>query len=217
MRQWHNRFRSSKLLLAIMSCSIITAILQAEASGQSRQISQQPAAAQNQTSPAPDQAAQNYFPDVELVNQDGQTMRLYSDVLKGHVVVINCFFATCTGSCPVMSGKFEKLQSAFSDTLGKRLLLVSITVDPVTDTPQQLKVYAQRFHAQSGRVFLTGKKENVELALKKLGFYVENKNDHVNIFVVGNVPTGLWKKAFGLAKPEDLIAVVQSVIDDKGK
>jgi protein SCO1/2 len=51
--------------------------------------------------------------------------------------------------------------------------------------------------------------------LKKLGQYVEDKNDHLTIFIIGNERTGLWKKAFGLAKPEELVRVVQSVIDDK--
>jgi protein SCO1/2 len=52
--------------------------------------------------------------------------------------------------------------------------------------------------------------------LKKLGQFVEDKNDHLNIFIIGNERTGLWKKAFGLAKSEELIKVVDSVLDDKG-
>ena len=36
--------------------------------------------------------AEKYFSDVELINQDGQKLRFYSDVLKDKVVVINTFF-----------------------------------------------------------------------------------------------------------------------------
>lgn len=161
-------------------------------------------------------SAQNYFTDTELINQDGQTMRFYSDVLKDRVVVINCFFTTCTSICPPMTRNLEKIQEALADKLGNELLIVSITVDPVTDTPQRLREYAQRFNARSGRLFLTGKKENVEFILKKLGTYVADKNDHNSILLIGNVKTGLWKKAFGMAKADELITVVQSVIDDKG-
>jgi protein SCO1/2 len=44
---------------------------------------------------------------------------------------------------------------------------------------------------------------------------VENKNDHYNIIIVGNERTGLWKKAFGLAKSEELVKVVESVVNDQ--
>ena len=51
--------------------------------------------------------------------------------------------------------------------------------------------------------------------LKKLGQFVDDKQDHLNIFIIGNERTGLWKKAFGLAKSEELVKVVDSVINDK--
>src|SRR5436190_8544988 len=38
-------------------------------------------------------AAQNYFTDVLLTNQNGEKRRLYSDLLKGKVIVINTFFS----------------------------------------------------------------------------------------------------------------------------
>jgi protein SCO1/2 len=159
--------------------------------------------------------AQKYFSDVELINQDGQKVRFYSDVLKNKIVAINTFFSTCTNICPPMNRNFEKMQDAVGDRLGKDVFLVSITVDPETDTPTRLKEYASRFHARPGWLFLTGKKENVDWALYKLGQYVETKDDHTSIFIIGNEPKGLWKKAFGLAKSEELIRILEDVINDR--
>ena len=164
--------------------------------------------------PAPSVAAK-YFSDVELINQDGEKLRFYSDVLKDKVVIINSFFSTCTSVCPPMNRNLEKIQDALGDRLGKDVFLVSISVDPETDTPARLKEYSQRFHARPGWSFLTGKKENVDWALYKLGQYVETKNDHTTIFIIGNEPKGLWKKAFGLAKSEELIKIVDDVINDR--
>jgi protein SCO1/2 len=160
--------------------------------------------------------AQKYFGDIKLVNQDGQEMRLYSDLLKDRTVVIDVMFTRCTGACPVMSGTFAKVQEHLGDRLGKDVYLMSISVDPVNDTPAKLKEYAARFHAKPGWFFLTGSKENVDAALKKLGQYTEAPGDHGNLFLIGNDRTGLWKKAFGLAKPEELLPIVDSVVDDKG-
>jgi protein SCO1/2 len=70
-------------------------------------------------------------------------------------------------------------------------------------------------HARPGWYFLTGEKQNVDLALKKIGHLVANKQDHLNIFIIGNERTGLWKKAFGLAQSDELVKVVESVLNDK--
>ena len=163
-----------------------------------------------------DSPAKKYFTDVELINQNGEKVRFYTDVLKGKTVVVNAFFTTCTSVCPPMNRNMEKIQEVLGDRVGRDVFLVSITVDPEVDTPPRLKEYAQKFHAGPGWIFLTGKKENLDWALYKLGQYVENKDDHKTIFIVGNEPTGLWKKAFGMANVVELIQVVESVVNDKG-
>lgn len=156
-----------------------------------------------------------YFSDVELINQDGQKIRFYSDVLKDKVVIINTFFGTCTSVCPPMNRNLEKVQEALGERLGKDAFIVSLSVDPEVDTPPRLKDYSRRFHARPGWIFLTGKKENVDWALYKLGQYVESKDDHSTIIIIGNEPKGLWKKAMGLAKPVELIKIVEDVINDR--
>ncbi len=160
--------------------------------------------------------AQKYFSDVILVNQNGEQLRFYSDLLQGKVVVISSFMATCTSACPAKNRNLEKLQDAAGDRLGKDVLILSISVDPVTDTPERLKEYAKTYHAKDGWHFLTGKKENVDWALYKIGQYVPNKADHTNILVMGNEATGLWKKVFGLASEQDLTNIFASVLNDKG-
>jgi protein SCO1/2 len=173
------------------------------------------AAAQQPAQDARQQAAQRYFTDVELVNQNGEKMRLYSDLLKDKVVVINFFFATCQGSCLPMNRNVQKVQDVFGDHLGKDAYIISISVDPTVDTPARLKEYAGKIGARPGWYFMTGEKANVEFALKKLGQYVEQREDHTNIIIIGNERTGLWKKAFGLAKSDELNKVVESVLNDQ--
>lgn len=169
------------------------------------------------TPPTPGQfAAQQYFTDVILVNQNGQKLRLYSDLLKGKVVVIHSFFATCQGSCPVAAATFLKLQQHFGDRLGKELSFLSVSVDPERDTPTALKAYAQRFQVRPGWHLLSGKKENVDWALYKLGQYVEVKESHSNVILIGNMRTGLWKKVMGVASYDVIVQTVESVLADRG-
>lgn len=203
------------LFLGVISLSALLLRAQDQAPGQ-RPIPPMPSSLKGSpekaVAPSP---AEKYFSDVELINQDGQKVRFYNDVLKDKVVVINTFFTTCTSVCPPMNRNLERVQEALGDRLGKDAFLVSISVDPETDTPPRLKEYSQRFHARPGWSFLTGKKENVNWALYKLGQYVETRDDHTTIIIIGNEPKGLWKKAFGLAKPDELMKIVEDVINDR--
>jgi protein SCO1 len=160
--------------------------------------------------------AHKYFTDVEVVDQEGRPHRLYSDLLQGKTVVIAAFFTRCTGACPVLGERFAALQGWLGDRLGKDVYLLSFSVDPQNDTPARLKQYAERLGARPGWFFLTGKKENVDWALYKLGAYVEQKEAHSNLLIIGNEATGLWKKVFGLAQSEDLIRSLDAVLHDRG-
>ena len=173
------------------------------------------ASQQNATLTASQQAAQKYFTDVVLINQDGEKMRLYSDLLKDKVVIINFFFATCQGVCLPMNRNLQKVQEALGDRVGKDVYIISFSVDPTVDTPASLKEYAKRINARPGWQFITGDKANVDFALHKLGQYVDNKQDHTNLIIIGNERTGLWKKAFGLANSDELKKVVDSVLNDQ--
>jgi protein SCO1 len=161
--------------------------------------------------------AQKYFGSAVLTDQNGEKLRLYDDLLKGKVVVVNAFFSSCTGVCPTLMLKLSELQAVAGDHLGKDVSFLSISVDPLTDTPAKLKTYAQGLNAKPGWYFLTGDREAVEQALGKFGQYVEAKENHSNLFIMGNDRTGLWKKVLGLAKNEDIAASFRSVLNDENK
>jgi len=177
---------------------------------------QEPTAPQQPAAPKTENNAQKYFTDTVLVNQNGERMRFYADLMKDKTVIIDTFFATCQASCLPMNRNLAQIQEALGDRLGKDVNILSISVDPGVDTPTLLKAYAKKLNAKPGWYFLTGDKESIEFILKKLGQFVDDKNDHLNIFLIGNDRTGLWKKAFGLAKSEELMKVVESVANDPG-
>ena len=160
--------------------------------------------------------AQRYFTDTVLIDQNGERVRFYTDLMKDKTVIIDTFFATCQASCLPMNRNLAQIQEGLGERLGKDVNILSISVDPGVDTPTLLKAYSKKLNAKPGWYFLTGDKESIELILKKLGQFVDDKNDHLNIFLICNDRTGLWKKAFGLAKCEELMKVVESVANDPG-
>ena len=114
-------------------------------------------------------AARSYFGNTELVDQHGETVRFYDDLLHGKIVVIDAFFTTCNGICPVMGRALKAVQERYAEHLGKDLHLISITLDPEHDTPERLAEYATRFEAGDGWHFLTGTPEDVHGLLGRLG------------------------------------------------
>lgn len=167
-----------------------------------------------QTKSASD-AASKYFPNSVLLTQDNKPVHFYEDLLKDKTVVINFMFTTCTGICPPMTANLAKVQPLLGEHLGSDVRMISISVDPLTDTPERLKAYAEKFGAKPGWYFLTGEKADVDTVLKKLGGYVEDRNDHNSILIIGNVKTGDWSKVYALSKPQDIAAQVTKLLGGK--
>lgn len=142
-----------------------------------------------------EEQARNYFTDLPLVTQDGQQVRFYSDVLKDKVVLINFIFTHCEDACPLLTRKLIETREALGDALGDRLRFVSISIDPQRDTPQDLKAFAARMKVdERGWMFLTGRPDDVNLIVKKLGQYTEEVADHSTLLLAGNVSARHWMK-----------------------
>jgi protein SCO1 len=159
----------------------------------------------------PAEAASAYFPNRTLVTQDNKEMRFFDDLLKGKTVLINFAFTSCAGVCPPMTANLAKVQAYLGDRVGKDINMITISVDPATDTPEALKKYAEKFKVKPGWYFLTGKKEDVDAVLTKLGGYVEDKLKHSSILLVGNIETGEWAKMVAVAKPSEIADAVVKI------
>lgn len=155
--------------------------------------------------------AAKYFTNLPLLTQDGKTVQFYNDLIHGKIVVINTMYTHCTMICTPMTQNLAKLQDYLSVEWAQNVHIVSITVDPENDPPEVLKEYANQFHANSQWTFLTGKKENIDWILYKLGAYTEKKDEHYSLLIVGNESTGAWLKVFALAKPQDIAEAVKEL------
>ena len=159
------------------------------------------------------EASAKYFPNHVLLTQEGREVRFYEDVLKGKVVLINFMFTTCAGICPPMTANLAKVQSYLGERVGREVRMVSITVDPATDTPEAMRDFAAKHKAGPGWYFLTGRKENVDWVLYKLGGFTEEKEKHSGVLILGNEATGEWMKVHAMAKPSEIAAAVVKLLD----
>jgi protein SCO1 len=148
------------------------------------------------------------IPDVRVLDQDGKAVRFYTDLVKDRVVAVNFVFTTCTTICPPMGANFAKLQKLLGDRAGRDVHLISVSVDPATDTPERMKAWAQKFGAGPGWTLVTGDREEVTRLLKSLGVFTANISDHSPLVLLGNDARHQWTRAYGLAAPAKLAELI---------
>jgi protein SCO1/2 len=153
--------------------------------------------------------------DRTLLNQDGEEVKFASEVIGDNIVVMDFVYTTCTTICPVLSALFTQVQGKLGDRLGDGVVMVSMTVDPVRDTPQRLKAYSAKHHASEGWVWLTGPKSTVEDVLTGVGAYTTNFEDHPSMVLVGDGRTGEWKRLFGFPNPDRIMQVVNELQESR--
>lgn len=148
------------------------------------------------------------IPDVTVYDQDGKKLRFFTDLLKEKTVAINFLFTTCTTICPPLAATFRRVQQEMGERVGRDIRLISISVDPVIDTPERLKAFGAKFKAGPGWTFVTGNKRDIDLLLKAFGAAVADKNDHTPMVLVGNESAGYWTRTYGLAPVSVLLKVI---------
>jgi cytochrome oxidase Cu insertion factor (SCO1/SenC/PrrC family) len=167
------------------------------------------------SSNAPESARKMVIPDVEVLDQNGNALHFYSDLIKGKSVAINFIFTNCTTICPPLAATFARVQKEMGDKVGKDVHFISISVDPLTDTPERLKAWGSKFKAGAGWTFVTGDKQEINKLLDALGASVSRREDHSPTVIVGNDLKGVWTRTYGLARPAQLMRLIMDVIEGK--
>jgi protein SCO1/2 len=98
-------------------------------------------------------------PAFELTDQDGAPFGTAQ--LRGRVWIASFLFTSCGASCPTLAAQLANVSDRLAP-FGDRVRIVSLTVDPATDTPERLRAFGERFGADFGRwTFLTGAPDTV--------------------------------------------------------
>jgi len=144
------------------------------------------------------------LPDINLVNVDGQNVSLTSVLASDIPVMLNLIFTTCTAVCPVMSATFEQVRHELGPRR-EQLHMVSISIDPEHDTPERLREYAMKYHADPLWAFYTGAQTEIVKLQRALQAYRGNKMNHIPLTYLRASSASPWIRIEGFASAEDLI------------
>lgn len=153
-------------------------------------------------------AARAYMQNPLLVTQDGRPVHFFDDLLNGKIVLINFILTTCKDTCPMVTANLAQVQTLLGDKVGRSINMISLSVDPQHDHPAELKAFAENFGVKPGWTFLTGAPGEIDPLLRRLAGYTTDPLDHSTALIIGNVETGVWTKAFGMADPAAIARAV---------
>jgi protein SCO1/2 len=154
---------------------------------------------------------ESYIPNTIVTTQRGKPVKFYDDLIKGKIVIISFIYTSCTDICPLTTARIAQLEEKLGDMVGREVFLISMTVDPKTDTPERLKEYAERFGAGPGWSFVTGKPEDIRAINYKFGDRSGVISEHRNEIVMGNDTTGEWQKDSVFGDIDRLALTVRSL------
>ena len=164
---------------------------------------------------AAESKARNYFTNLEVVDQNGQRLNFYDDVLKGKVVAINFIFTNCQGACPLMTKNLTFVRDMMGGEVGKSVHFVSISIDPTRDTPAAMKEFAQTHDADhAGWTWVTGDPDNLAAIVKKLGSYTDDPEAHTTQMLAANVRTAHWTKIAPNVPPKGIVERLNMLIEE---
>lgn len=154
----------------------------------------------------------NVFPNIEVCSHTGARFRLYDDLIKDKVVMINFMSIKRHKSFPVTQ-YLAAIAERLGARLGQEMFMYSITTDPDYDSPARLSAFAKEFGTRHGWHFLTSSERNIEAVGQRLRSHAnhgpggacscESLGKASRLVHYGNGGVGIWG-AFGADSDPDL-------------
>ena len=135
-------------------------------------------------------------PDFILINQHGENVSL-SD-FENKIVVIAFTFSTCPDICPMIEYNMNLAKDALGDSYGKDVVFISISIDPLIDTPERMKEYWYDGLGYDWDHLTHTDNETIENVLKSYSIIVDKTyiqahvSDQVPINATDNMYEDLW-------------------------
>ena len=147
--------------------------------------------------------------DVDVITQADQPVRFYSDLVKGRLVAVNFVFIDCGTVCPLMGLRYAQLQGLLGEQAND-VTLLSISIDPLNDTPARLAEWSQKFGAKPGWTLVTGSKADIDTLVKSLGSSAVDPASHSPLLIViDDRHGGPWQRLDGLADPATVARILR--------
>jgi protein SCO1/2 len=104
-----------------------------------------------------------------LTLQDQAARRIDAAAYRGRTLLLNFVFTGCSTTCPAQTLELAALRRSLPPALRAQVDFLSVSVDPLADTPVTLAAFARRMDAdQPGWRFATGAPSQIDTLVQRL-------------------------------------------------
>jgi protein SCO1/2 len=144
------------------------------------------------------------LPDLPAQDHLGKQTRLHQ-ITHGRPLALQFVFTDCPTSCPLLGALFQSIQKRFADLPADRgPLLLTVSVNPLRDTPSRLAAWRAKFSAASRWHALRLSPENLRTLQKLLGELGGPPNAHTTDLFLFDKSGLLQRRLSNLPSPDQV-------------
>ena len=152
------------------------------------------------------------IPDVTLKDQDGREWRL-RELVESQPVLINFFFTGCSTICPTQILELDIIREKISQRVskGQAPLFLSISLDPLNDTPDSMKIFAKHLNVQIGKsehwLMLTGEFSQLSQVWQAFDQLSDSPEKHNSMVWIGQPQSARWTRVNSQGPVESIVSL----------
>jgi protein SCO1 len=144
------------------------------------------------------------LPDAPVFDAQATRAGFVTRLAGQGTVIISFSFLDCATVCPISNTILADVDDRI-DAGNLPLTIVTLSIDPVNDTPGRLAEAALAMGAGPRWLWLTATPQDTWLLLDSLGLPPGPIEDHDPMFLIGNAATGEFLRVVGVPEPDQLI------------
>lgn len=144
------------------------------------------------------------MPALPLQLSDGSRTDL-ATLMRGRATALNLMFTGCSTSCPIQGVVFQRLQTLLRNPVARGIQLVSLSINPLEDTPAAMSAWLARFQAAPGWLAARPAPEGLETVQRLFGANGNGSlTDHATEVSIVNARAQLVWRTHELPSPQSL-------------
>ena len=148
------------------------------------------------------------LPDIIVRCSSGESIRLHQ-LLEHRVTAIQLMFTQCTTVCPIQGVIFSRVQAMLPDSREQGAQLLSLSVDPVHDSPRTLRAWLKRFGARHAWVGAVPEADDLQQVLGSFGQQQSTLAGHATQVNISNRQGELIWRTGELPPPESIADILR--------
>ncbi|SMF60898.1 protein SCO1/2 [Xaviernesmea oryzae] len=147
---------------------------------------------------------------VTLTDQNGHERPYPWGVAEKGLLVMTFGYTTCESLCPLGNAVMAQLEAHLGSETPSKVRLVSVTIDPETDTPDVLRETSADFGASDDWFWLTGDRETINRLLRSAAIKTGDPELHDPVFLVGDPRSGRFYRSQSMPTADELMKIIRS-------